>query len=195
MTAQSSMIRTFRSEEVPIITTTRRKGRDSRQYVHVEGDAAYVTLTQGKVAIIDASEAEKVGARLWFYDARGYALSNINLKPVPLHRFILNPEAGQDVDHISGDGLDNRHVNMRVCAHAENTRNQLVRTHYNGKPKSSKYKGVHFYKSRGKHMAYIMLNRKRRHLGYFKSETEAAKAYDTAARELFGKFASTNFPP
>jgi hypothetical protein len=44
-------------------------------------------------------------------------------------------------------------------------------------------------------MAYITLNNKSKHLGYFKSEVEAARAYNIAAVELFGDFAHLNQIP
>lgn len=62
----------------------------------------------------------------------------------------------------------------------------------NGKLTSSIYKGVIWDEQRGKWRSRIEINGKRKHLGYFESEVDAADAYDKAAVELFGSFAKLN---
>lgn len=98
------------------------------------------------------------------------------------------PERGLVIDHINGDPFDNRFANLRRCTQAENSRNAVA------KKKALPFKGVHFYKRDRKWAAGIMLNRQRKHLGYFASAYEAARAYDIAARAMHGEFARLNFP-
>ena len=43
-------------------------------------------------------------------------------------------------------------------------------------------------------MVLIKYNCKRKFIGYFKDEKQAAKAYDEAAKKYHGQFASLNFP-
>jgi len=59
---------------------------------------------------------------------------------------------------------------------------------------TSKYKGVNRWKSKNKWRVRIKVDGKQKHIGYFKDETQAAKAYDKAAKKYHGKFASLNFP-
>jgi len=107
---------------------------------------------------------------------------------VHMHRLIMNSPECKSVDHINGDTLDNRKNNLRVCEHMENMRNQGKRK--NGK--TSKYKGVNFHKNMNKFCASIRQNYKLYHLGYFKNEIEAARAYNAAALKYHGEYAYLN---
>jgi group I intron endonuclease len=57
---------------------------------------------------------------------------------------------------------------------------------------SSKYKGVSFSKNKKKYKAYIVVNGKQIHLGYFDNETDAAKKYNEAAIMYYGEKAILN---
>ena len=101
--------------------------------------------------------------------------------------FIPNIENKEQVDHIDRNKLNNHISNLRWATCSENLGNQLSR-----KGSTSKYKGVYFHKSRGKWMARIKVNGKRKYLGRFKYEKEAALAYNKAAKEIYGEFALLN---
>jgi len=105
-----------------------------------------------------------------------------------MHREIMNAPKGLDVDHIDGNGLNNRKSNLRLCTHAENVHNS--RPMRNG---SSKYKGVCWHKTYKKWYSSIGKTGKRFYLGRFDNEIDAALAYDKKAKELFGEFAYLNF--
>jgi hypothetical protein len=104
-----------------------------------------------------------------------------------MHHHLILPPDGYVVDHINGDGLDNRRSNLRLATVAQNAWNSKKRN-----PRSG-YKGVWFAKDKRLWRAAIVCNRKRIHLGYFKNKIAAAHAYDAAARKLHGKFANCNF--
>ena len=90
------------------------------------------------------------------------------------------------VDHINHNTLDNRKCNLRICTHQESMMNSESRI---GR---SKYKGVWFSKDKNKWVAELRKNNKKIHIGYFKNEKEAAKAYNKLAIELFGQYVHLN---
>ena len=151
-----------------------------------------INLISGKVALVDDADYERVSRHKWYSDKKArteYAQGKMKgNKTIRMHRLILDVPRGTEVDHINGDGLDNRRSNLRLCSRAENTRNRRKI-----KGTSSKFKGVYWYKNAKKWSASIMSNDKTIYLGFFTDENLAAKAYDKKAKELFGKFAKLNF--
>lgn len=107
-------------------------------------------------------------------------------RTVRLHRLITGALAGDIVDHVNGNGLDNRRENLRICTPAENARN---RRRWERAP--TEFKGI--TRRRGKWRAQICVDGRVRTIGEFKTAEEAARAYDAAARTHFGEFARTNF--
>lgn len=103
-------------------------------------------------------------------------------------RLIMMPRFGFVVDHINGDTSDNRRENLRVCTVQENRMNQRKTT-----GKTSRFKGVSKMVERKMFVAQIKHGRKVIYLGSFESEFDAAIAYDTMARKLFGDYAKLNF--
>jgi len=100
-----------------------------------------------------------------------------------LHRFLL--DAGNfEIDHINCDGLDNRRANLRIATPSQNQHNRGAQ-----RDNKSGYKGVTLDKRRGKWMAQIALEGKRRSLGLHATPELAHAAYCRAAAELHGKFA------
>lgn len=155
-----------------------------------------IPLTQGFSAIIDDEDFELVSKHKWHVHHSGknhYAVANVTLPDgrrttIQMHALILgNP--GSITDHKDGDGLKNTRSNLRPCTHQQNIFNQGVQAHVS---KTSRYKGVHLFEK--KWLARIMINKKMNHLGSFENESDAARAYDRAAKELFGEFARLNFP-
>ena len=93
------------------------------------------------------------------------------------------------IDHKDGNGLNNQKLNLRKCTILQNTQNRRKTDNKT----SSIFKGVSKTKGRNKFSAYITINKKRKRLGQFVSEIEAAKAYDKEAKQAFGEFAKLNF--
>ncbi len=170
-----------------------RADRQEQRCNHPKEPPKTLELSYGKHAIVDAADYEQLSKYRWCALEKGrswYAKTlNRNGTILSMHRLILNAPKGLFVDHINHNGLDNRKKNLRLCTHLENLRNARPR-----KGGSSKYKGVCWEKAKKRFRAKIQHNRKGIHLGYFKNEIEAAKAYDRKAVELFGEFAYLNFP-
>jgi hypothetical protein len=103
-----------------------------------------------------------------------------------MHETIKPTPEGMQTDHIDRNGLNNLEENLRNATNHQNSMNR-------GNFGAVKYRGV-AYDCRGYIKAHIQLSGKGIHLGYFKTEEEAAHAYDKAAKEYFGEFAYLNFP-
>lgn len=156
--------------------------------VKLSGDGtAVIPLSRGKVAIISAEDVPLTSGYAWSLHSSGYAQARgHDGSNLLLHRLLLGfPDA--DIDHISGDKLDNRRSNLRVVNRSQNNMN-LPRRSAN----ESGYKGV--YRNRDRWAASIQAYGQRIHLGTFDTPEEAAKAYDSKALELHGNFARINFP-
>ena len=104
---------------------------------------------------------------------------------VYMHRLIMGLGFGDglQVDHINGDGTDNRRSNLRISTQQQNQMNKRMKT---------KYKGICFHKPTKTWGARIWINRKKISLGYHKTPEKAALAYNKVAKELFGDFALLN---
>lgn len=156
-----------------------------------------VRLTQHRYALIDQGDHDRVSRHKWCAAVHSahywYAWTKIDGKMVSMHRFVLKLGRKRSwVDHVNGNGLDNRRANLRLCTPSQNQHNKSARR----VKKSCRYKGVSRYaQARGKMWrASLMCKGHAFHLGSFGTPKEAALAYDSAARRLFGSFARTNFP-
>ena len=155
-----------------------------------------IPLTKGLVAIVDDEDYDFINQFKWCADDRGgycRAMRGIHCgkkyTTQRMHRLLLNPPKGMEVDHINHNGLDNRRCNLRICTHAQNQHNQQKQR----RRKLSQFKGVSLAGTDVKWRAFIHLDSRFLSLGYFHSEIDAAKAYDEAAKKYHGEFANLNF--
>jgi hypothetical protein len=152
----------------------------------------FIPLTNGRIANIDSADHPELSKYRWSAVKAGrtfYAVRYENRKQIFMHRQITNAPPHLVVDHIDHDGLNNTRENLRLCTRAENGMNQQARIN-----KTSTYKGVYYHKRDKLFYAQISHKGKRYHLGTFKEEKDAAKAYDKKASKLFKNFATLNFP-
>jgi len=141
-------------------------------------------------AIIDLCDIDRVKEVAWTIDPRGYVAGRPSgsKSSVTLHRWILmggDSEVGT-IDHADGNKLNNKRSNLRQCSQAENARNTKL-----AKNNSSGFKGVSLDVN-GKWRARIWKDRKEIRIGTFINIEDAVAAYDKAALELHGEFASPN---
>lgn len=155
-----------------------------------------IQLSGGGVALVDSSDYEFLTQWKWFYLNKTYAgrtkhIEMVDGKPkrmtVKMHNVLMPPPEGYEVDHINGNGLDNRKENLRIVRHQQNMWNRKAVT-----GSKSKYKGVDWYAASGSWRAYIKIDGKQKHLGCYKQEDDAARAYNKAALALHGQYARLN---
>lgn len=160
-----------------------------------------ILLTQGQFAIVDDEDFVRVKGFRWYADCKkngikrnwyaGHLFWNSKCKKkegeVSLHRFILRAKVGERVDHVNHNGLDNRKCNLRICTHSENMRNRVI-----GKNNTSGFKGVCLDKRNGRWYAQIKVDKRLFFLGSFVDKTDAARAYNEAAKKYHGEFAYLN---
>jgi hypothetical protein len=130
---------------------------------------------------VDARDAAWARSRPWFHDEGGYAAC-IDGR---MHTLLLGVLG---VDHANRDRLDNRRKNLRAATPSQNVMNTGKRRN-----NTSGYKGVDRrpagWRARCRAAGVT-------HFGGFHETAEAAaKAYDTLARRLHGRFAVLNAPP
>ena len=158
-----------------------------------------IPLTQGKFAIVDDWNYEWLNQWKWcankyhntYYAIRAQHNPETNRPTIIyMHREILGLTKGDGIvtDHGNHNGLDNQETNIRRCSNKQNIQNSLLR-----KDNTSGYKGVSWNRPVKKWGASIRDNGKKINLGYFTRSIDAAKVYDKKAKELFGKYAYTNF--
>lgn len=145
--------------------------------------------SKGDFAKVDLEDYKYLNQYKWFLAPSGYAVrivySDNRSKTIYMHREVMQTPKGTKTDHINRDKIDNRRGNLRLCNQSQNLGNQI------GRGKLSSYKGV--FPKGNTFRASIKFERKDFYLGYYPEEVTAAKAYDKAARFLFGPFALTNF--
>lgn len=162
------------------------------------GQTVRIRLSDDMFALIDAGDYGAVSSFHWRVESnRGFAWYAVAHTPringrtskVRMHRLILRAPANAVVDHINGDGLDNRRSNLRLCTQTENTWNRRTKhgvSRFMGVSLDTRCRAKKWRATIGVHGKYISL-------GYFLTEEEAAAAYDEAAREWHGEFARLNF--
>jgi HNH endonuclease/AP2 domain len=149
----------------------------------------YIFLTQGKFAVVSGPDYKFLMQWRWqaHHDKRNDSWSAVrHEKPRLMHRVILDAPNGVQVDHVDGDGLNNRRSNIRLATQQQNAWNrgpQSINT--------SGFKGVSWDKRRSKWIATIAFDGRTIALGAFTDKLDAAKAYRDAAPKYHGEFART----
>jgi hypothetical protein len=151
-----------------------------------------IPLTQGKNAIVDASDYDYLMQWNWcaYFNKNWYAARNLPRGTgggtITMHVQLTGYPL---TDHRNRDSLDNRRSNLRKATIQQNNHNRRK-----GRDNTSGFKGVSLDKRDNRWRAYINYNNKQIGLGYYDRKEDAAEAYDAAAVQYFGEFAALNFP-
>lgn len=178
-----------------ILRPTDRPGAVARQRVRpirIDGNVAYVTLSRGYEAVIDAADVPLVEGYNWsavVCPNAVYAAHKLpkdqqgNARTILMHRVIMGDPKGLYVDHVDRDALNNRRHNLRTATRSQNQHNRRKCS-----KSVSGLKGVHWDQSRQKWNARIMLHRRSIYLGAYLTPEAAHAAYCEASARLHGEF-------
>jgi hypothetical protein len=154
-----------------------------------------IILPCGRVVRVSPADLPLVRPFRWRWNGH-YVISapqkNRIRKTILIHRVILGvTDRSITVDHRDLDTLNNRRSNLRLASQSQQMANSRKPNRLNS---LSKYKGVSWRKRRKRWQASIMVQGRKIHLGFYTTESEAARQYDQAAYQYFGEFARLNFP-
>ncbi len=158
---------------------------------------AEFSLPCGARVLLDDADYHLVGESSWFAlrtaaSRTVYVVREFYITPgrrgrrrvEQMHRVIMQPRKNETVDHINGNGLDNRRENLRICSTRQNAWNARL-----SKANTSGVKGVCWAAREGKWLARVYDNRKVVWGGYFSCLAEAKAAIMAARERLHGEFA------
>ena len=151
-------------------------------WVKIEGYENYSVNIKGEVRNDKSERILKLRLNQGYYQVDLYK-NCVGKKVFRLHRliakaFIPNPNNYLLIDHKNCIRSDNSIENLRWCDHSQNSRNRKKCENT-----SSKYRGICFEKRNNKWKVCCSLNGKLKHIGYYKTEIEAAEAYNNFVRE------------
>lgn len=146
-------------------------------------DPRTIKLSQNAHAIVDAEDYEVLSKFSWYTQRIKTSMSGLSYavrhkrkdeygtkSRIYMHRQIMGAESDQFIDHINGNGLDNRKENLRLCTRSENMRNRYYH-------RKGKLPGAYFHRETGKYQATITINKKNKYIGLFETAKEAHEAF------------------
>lgn len=152
-------------------------------------DYAEIEITNRKnettKVIIDLDDVDKVKQYNWCILKSGYVVNGTN--GLYLHRYIMDCNTNEVVDHINNDKLNNKKSNLRVCKQSDNAKNKSK-----SKKNTTGVTGVYIDKRTGKYYAIIQYNYKQIYLGTYETIEGAIEARKQAEIEYFGEYRNMN---
>lgn len=143
-----------------------------------------IPLSQNAVALVDDSDFEELDQYRWYLNchAGGYAARNIlksdGKRGIELmHRHIMNPEKGMEIDHLDHNPLNNQRSNLRIVTKRQNSQNRSDK-------KTSIYPGVSWDKNKRRWRPRIQVDGKLLSFGSYATEIGAFDAYCRKLKEI-----------
>lgn len=152
----------------------------------MRGDCVVMYTLKGEPFYVDIEDYPKVKDICWHKHHSGYIIDRNGLQ---IHRLIMNPPDGLNVDHIHGEDTrnDNRKSNLRIATTSQNSINKkMMRTNTSGTT------GVIWHKHTQRWRAYITIDGKRKHLGSFVNKDDAIEARKEAEEKYYGEWSYDN---
>jgi hypothetical protein len=155
--------------------------------IEVNDDGIPVIYTSnGDEILVDEDKYLELIKYTWCVEKiTGYAQKRNSNSCIRMHIYLMNPPDGKIVDHINNNKLDNRLCNLRICNKSLNAHNRTKKENT-----LTNYIGVRI--SGNKFYGQIQKEGKKYYLGRFKTQKEAALAYNKKALELYGEEANLN---
>ncbi len=170
---------------------TLKKINTKKNIYDLTGEYGIGYTFKGEEFYFDLEDYDKIKDYCWFMDNNGYIVAKIrgSKKYTRLHRVVLNCVKYTPVDHKSGKDTrnDNRKSNLRICTYSQNGMNRNTLSN-----NTSGVSGVTWHKQKNKWQAYITVNKRQIHLGYFDKFEDAVKARKEAEEKYFGEFSYEN---
>lgn len=146
---------------------------------------------KGEEFWFDKEDYDKIKNYCWHYDQKGYVVARgkNGENAVYLHVIVMSPVPdGMVVDHKkhpprNEKKVDNRKSNLEIKTASQNNINSSMYLN-----NTSGTKGVSWNKRFQKWMAYIQVDKKRMHLGYFDNKNDAIRARKEAEIKYFGEY-------
>lgn len=164
-----------------------------------------IRLSRNLFALVDQEDFDWLSKFSWCADSKGYAVrhelrteyQDKNRKMQKMHREIMLKHGliieSKFVDHINGNKLDNRKINLREATNSQNQANSKIssnnKTGYRGVILKNQDNNFNITKPWA---AQIYVSGKRIFKGMFKTAEEAAIEYNKMAIKYFGSYARLN---
>ena len=147
-----------------------------------------ITSNTNEYFLFDLEDFDKIKNYCWLKGNNGYVLSrDKNSKIIYLHRVVMNASQNEVVDHQKHDLMDNRKQFLRIGTQSNNNMNHNMRS-----DNTSGITGVWFNKRNNNWCSEIMVNKKKIHLGSFKTLEEATQARRHAEEKYFKQWSFKN---
>lgn len=166
---------------MPFILPLRDSQMQSKRLSAVAGPCQ-IPLTQGEFAVVDPEDFERISAMKW-HAVRANKKCYAKRDRTYMHHEIMGfPEKGFVIDHINGNGLDNRKSNLRFATFSQNASNSVS---------NRRYRCV-FSAPRNTFVVRIAHDSQQHYGGVFKNISQAACAANALLSKLHGPHARLN---